>query len=356
MKPHIDPNPDFSRFRDVLLLRRAWRRPPLFDFHIDRAHKARLLGRPVETAADETRFFALAGYDYIQITVRIPHEELDHVIAQEKQSSDAASHGGHARLIHTPDQFNAQRWSWQPLAEGDLSAVRPRLDYLQQVADALPPGMKIVLHTDDVFTFTWQMMGFTELCLSIYEQPELVRDVMRSLAAASRRIVDAAIACVGDRIGAVMYSDDIAYTEGLMCGPDFFRSHLFPHLLDLSAAAETIDAPLIYHSDGRLYDVFDDLSAAGVRAIQPLEPKSMDPLEIQRRWPGRFCLLGNIDLDLMTRGEPDEVEHQVRDRMDTLNTHGGYMPGVSNTVPHYVRYENYIRMIETVYRYPDHPI
>ena len=113
----------------------------------------------------------------------------------------------------------------------------------------------------------------------------------------------------------------------------------------------TVGAPLIYHTDGRLYEVFDQLAQIGVRGIQPLEPQSMDPLEIKRRWPGRFCLMGNIDLDLMSRGTPSEVEAHVRDRIDTLNVGGGYMPGVSNTVPYYVKFENYMRMIQTVYSY-----
>ena len=109
--------------------------------------------------------------------------------------------------------------------------------------------------------------------------------------------------------------------------------------------------PFLYHTDGRLYDVLDDLARVGVNAIQPLEPKAMDPLEIKRRWPGKFCLCGNIDLDLMARGTPDEVERHVRAKIERLNVGGGYMPGVSNTVPDYVKFENYARMIETVFSY-----
>ncbi len=354
MKPRIDARPDFDRFLDTLLLRRGWRRPPLFDFHIHPDHKAKMLGRAVATAADDVAFFVMAGYDYVQHTINFPCVELKQAVAAEQQG--AASHGSSYRLIRDLAQFQSQRWSWQPVAEGDLSQVQPRLDHLQRLAEVLPPEMKIMLHTNDVFTYTWEMVGFSELCIASYEQPEMIAAVMSSMAAANRTIAEAAVRCVGDRIGVMMYSDDIAYTEGLMFGPDFYRQYLFSHLKELADLAVTIGAPFIYHSDGRLYDVFDDLAAAGVRAIQPLEPKSMDPLEIQQRWPGKFCLLGNIDLDLLARGEPDAVEREVRDKIDRLNVHGGYMPGVSNTVPYYVRYENYVRMIETVFSYPDEPI
>lgn len=75
--------------------------------------------------------------------------------------------------------------------------------------------------------------------------------------------------------------------------------------------------------------------------------------EHKARWLGRFCLLGNIDLDLMSRGSEADVERRVRDRIDRLNPAGGYMPGVSNTVPYYVKFENYQRMIQTVHSYAD---
>ncbi|NQU12141.1 hypothetical protein HQ590_15200 [bacterium] len=350
----IEPNPDFQRFRDTLLLRHGWRRPPLFDFHINAPHKAAVLGRPVETPADDVAFFRAAGYDYVQATVHVPVTELADVLAQDR--TQAASHSSDHGLIKSPEDFRARRWSWQVATEGDLSACQPALAWLRGQLAALPPTMKILLHNADVFTYAWELLGFSPFCLASLEQPEFVRELMQSLAAAQLNATRAAAALVGDQLGAVFYSDDIAYTEGLMLGPNFYREFLFPTIAEFAQIGQARGAPLIYHTDGRLYDVFDDLARIGVRAIQPLEPKAMDPREIQRRWPGTFCLLGNIDLDLLARGTPDAVAAHVRDRVDTLNGHGGYMPGVSNTVPTYVRTANYLRMIQTVYSYPDEQV
>ncbi len=347
----IKRRPDFGRFLDALLLRRAHRRPPLFDFHVALEHKTRLLGRAVQTPADDAEFFLNAGYDYVQCTVWVPAAELQEAINATKGA--AASHSSGLSLITSLDQFRSRSWSWQAAASGDLSAVAQRLDWLATLARAVPTEMKIILHAADVFTLAWEMMGFTGFCLKTIEEPELVRAVMNSLAEAQLNAAKAAVDVAGRSIGAIFYSDDIAYTEGLLLSPAFYREMLFPIIRRFADLGRSIDAPLIYHSDGRLYDVFDDLYAAGVRGIQPLEPKSMDGIDIQRRWPGRFCLMGAIDLDLMSRGEPGQVEAHVRDRIARLNVNGGYMPGVSNTVPHYVRFENYVRMIQTVHAIPE---
>jgi len=355
-QPNIEPNPDFQRFRNTLLLTESYRRPPLFDFLIDGSHKARVLGRPIETAADDAAFMARAGYDYVQVSLYAPTDEIRRAAAAQQSEQSADSHGSDFHLIESLEQFRGKRWSWQPVAEGDLSVQQPKLDYLARAAEAVPDSMKLLIHVADTFTTAWEMIGFTEFCMATFDQPRLIREVMDSHGQATLNTLARGLEIAGDKAGALMYSDDIAYTEGLMLGPQFFRQFLFPLIGKIADLGRRYDLPLIYHSDGRLYPVFDDLHAIGVRAIQPLEPKSMDPLEIKQRWPGQFCLLGNIDLDLMARGQPDDVECHVRDKIDRLNATGGYMPGVSNTVPPYVKFENYIRMIETVHRYPDEPI
>ena len=349
----IEPSPDFDRFRDVLLLKRAVRRPPLFDFHVAPVHKAAVLGREYGGAKDDVEFFWRAGYDYVQMTIGVPHEELIEAERAEQQKQATKTASANARVIQSFEHFRARRWSWFDLAEGDLANVEERLRCLENFAKADLRGMKIMFHTADIFTLAWMMIGFDEFCLASVEEPEYIEAVMGSLAKAAENITRRAIEIAGDKIGVFLYSDDIAYTEGLMLSPEFFRRHLFPAMGRLTGLLAEIGAPTIYHSDGRLFQVFDDLAALGVRGIQPLEPKSMDPLEIKRKWAGKFCLAGNIDLDLMCRGTAEQVEAHVREKIERLNVGGGYMPGVSNTVPFYVSTENYLRMIETVYSYKD---
>lgn len=351
--PDIAPRPNFARFLDTLLLRRAYVRPPVFDFHVDAVHKSRLIGRPWRTPADDVEFWRLAGYDYVQFPIYVPHQEL-----RERRSAaqeGAASHGSDLAVIESLEQFRSRRWSWQDVAEGNLSAVRDRLDWAAQLVAVCPDEMKVILHTADIFTFAWEMIGFTQFCLASVEQPQFLQEVMESLARGVLNVAQAAVEVLGPKLGAVFYSDDIAYSEGLMLSPAFFAEFLFPHIEALGKVGR--GAPLIYHTDGRLYDVFDHFARIGVKGVQPLEPKSMDPLEIKRRWPRQFCLMGNVDLDLMSRGSTGQVEAHVRDRIERLHFGrdpdspypGGYMVGVSNTVPYYVNHEHYVRMLEIVH-------
>jgi len=249
----IGHEPDFAKFRATLLCERGWKRPPLFDFLIDRSHKQRWLGRPIETPADEVAFYTAAGYDYVQGYCGHVPQEMQRV-HEARHASGAKTHeaGG---IITDLNQFQSQRWSWFDMAEGDMSSFAEKLDAAEQTAAAMPDGMKMVLWTNDAFTFAWEMIGFTEFCLASYEQPELIEAVMGSLGRVNVNIVEAGLRRLGDAVGAIIFSDDIAYTEGLMLAPEFFRTYLFPHMKRMADLGDKLDIPMFYHSDGKLYDV-----------------------------------------------------------------------------------------------------
>jgi len=72
----------------------------------------------------------------------------------------------------------------------------------------------------------------------------------------------------------------------------------------------------------------------------------MDIREVKRRYGDVFCLIGNIDVDVLSRSTPEMVRQQARGLLRDLAPGGGYCLGSGNTVPSYVRLENYRAMIE----------
>ena len=118
-----------------------------------------------------------------------------------------------------------------------------------------------------------------------------------------------------------------------MVQPEFFRAELFPWMKKIGDLARELDVPYLYHTDGNLWAVFDDFADIGINAIHPLEPNSMDAVEVKEKVGNRFCLVGNIDVDLLSRGTVEEVRTVVRERIEKLGYNGGYCVGSSNTIP-----------------------
>jgi uroporphyrinogen decarboxylase len=74
----------------------------------------------------------------------------------------------------------------------------------------------------------------------------------------------------------------------------------------------------------------------------------MDIVEVKRRYGKKLCLSGGVDVDLLSRGTPDEVRALVRKHIAEVGPEGAWCAGSSNSVPEYVPVENYRVMVETV--------
>lgn len=142
--------------------------------------------------------------------------------------------------------------------------------------------------------------------------------------------------------------DDIASDSGPLISPRVYREFVLPKL---RKAVEVIDIPWIYHSDGNLSPVLDDLASLGMNALHPIQPDVMDIYEVKRRIGDRIGLVGNIDMILMANGTPDEVSAQVRERIRTLAPDGGYLISSSNSITDYLKEENVRAMRDTINQY-----
>jgi uroporphyrinogen decarboxylase len=205
--------------------------------------------------------------------------------------------------------------------------------------------MGVIGQHGDIFTTSWEMMGFEDFSLSIYEEPELIEALFEKIGS----LIFSMFKTMSDmdHVGALWYSDDIAYTSGLMVSPAFLREQFFPWLKKIGDLAKNRGIPFLYHTDGVLYDVFEDIIASGVTAQHPIEPLAMDIVEVKQRVGDRLCLCGNIDVDILSRGSVEEVRALVRKRLEQLGPGGGYCLGSSNSVPDYALVENYLAMVET---------
>ncbi len=333
--------PDIEQFKRTLRRQKA-AHIPIAELGVHPKIKAKVLGRPIQHLQDDVDFWHGAGYDYIKL--------------QPLANFNPAGAGLEGRVRADEDRAFTRTWAAE--GEGVITSHEtfeqyqfPRaedFDYqvFENVGALLPEGMGVIGQYGDIFTMTWDSMGLEIFSEALYDDPELVQ-----------RVIDAYGELVlsmfryfaeSDVVDVLWFSDDIAYTEGLMVSPTVLRRYFFPWLKKIGDLARAANKPLIYHSDGVLYPVFDDIIACGVTAVHPIEPKAMDMAEVKARVGDRLALVGNIDVDLLARGTPEQVRAQVRELIDKLGPDGGYCIGSGNSIPEYVKTENYLAMIETV--------
>ncbi|RME50429.1 MAG: hypothetical protein D6790_21230 [Caldilineae bacterium] len=146
--------------------------------------------------------------------------------------------------------------------------------------------------------------------------------------------------------------DDLAYKAGPMFSPTVLNQVFMPHLRRVADAIKETGLPWIFHSDGNLMLLLDDLLTLGFDALHPIEPGAMDIEALKRDYGHRLCLVGNIDLHYtLTRGTPEEVEDEVRRRIQVVGRGGGYMISSGNSIASYCKVENVWAMARAIRKY-----
>jgi len=193
-------------------------------------------------------------------------------------------------------------------------------------------------------------MGLDGFSFALKDDPWLVAEVLR-------RYVDWQLVVTGRliRMGFdfVWSFDDVAYRSGPFCRPAVFRDVLMPAM---RRCVEAITVPWIFHSDGNLMPVLDDLLTLGMDGLHPIEPGPMDLAEVKARYGTRVCIVGNVSVDLLGRGTPEEVRTEVRRCIAVAAAGGGYMISSSNSIPPYARPENVRAMADAIREFGAYPV
>lgn len=336
----IIPKPDITSFIKTLRNGKS-DYVPIAELGVHPIIKEQFLGKKIITIKDEIEFWYKAGYDYIKL-----QPGVDFNPAKIKSENN---------LTFNDDGTVFRKWASE--SNGIITSLEDFEEYVFPETDEidysrfieakkfLPDGMGIVGQYGDIFTMTWELMGFENFSLALFEDDELIKLINDKVGQIVIKMFENMAKI--DEVKALWYSDDIAYTNGLMVSPETLDKYFFPWLEKIGEVAKSVDKPLIYHSDGILFDVMEKIIECGIDALHPIEPKAMDIVEVKNRFGDKLCLIGNIDVDLLARGTKEEVKKNVLFNIENVGMNGGYCVGSGNSIPEYVNIENYIVMIET---------
>ena len=346
----MEYQPDFEQTRTALYCGQP-QRVPLFELKVDLQVMQAFMGKTFKSMQDHVDFWAAAGYDYIR--VRASYDFFKKTVI--KREGEYSAYGNHKMDIAWADEGQGmitseeefEQFPWPQPQDIDYSPV-------EEAGKFLHDGMKIISSTTGIFESVWMMMGYEAFALATAESPELIERMFQKLGEIHYNIFKNTMEM--DHIGAMWMTDDIAYVGGLMVNPKIYRLYLFPWYKKLGELCKERDIPYIYHSDGTLWPVLDDLMDCGFNALQPIEPKAMDIMEVKEKVAGKLCLIGNVDVDLLTRGTPEEIREVSKRLLREIAPGGGYCLGSGNSVPNYVPVENYRTMVETVHEFGAYPI
>jgi len=190
-------------------------------------------------------------------------------------------------------------------------------------------------------------IGYETLCLLLYDNLPFVERVMDISMERNRRVVE--VLCEYP-VAFVRLVDHVAISTGPMFRPEMLRSLWLPRTRELVAPARERGVLLEWHCCGRADWALPDVIELGFDAVDPISPECSDIYALHRQFGDRLTFIGNIAVDLLAEGTPQEVEADVAEHIRRLGESGGYVVKSGGSSPG-MRAESVLAMAQAVQTY-----
>ena len=204
--------------------------------------------------------------------------------------------------------------------------------------------------TVEPFEMVKDVLGHEIMLMAMVTQPDWIHDVFdtyTNVAIELFKMIEAeGMVCDG----AFVYGD-VAYKNGPFMSPKHYREFLQPYHKRFFDEFTKRGMPVIYHSDGDIRLILNDLIDAGVTSINPLENSaSMDLRELAPAYGDRLGFVGNIDVKVLLTNDRDAVLEEVRTKMKAAMPYNGYIYHSDHSIPPGVTIETYQLVLDEVRR------
>ena len=204
------------------------------------------------------------------------------------------------------------------------------------------------------FTAAWLLLGLDKFCMKLYQDPELVDQVVE---ACTDFYIQGGLKMIEAGVTAITYADDYGSVNGPFMSPAHYGKHILPHLSRMVGAFKKAGAPVMMHSDGNIRPLLDQIMTTGINAYHPIERAAgMDLAEIKASFGDRLCCMGNVNnKTTLVTGTVEDVRAEVLECLRLGAPGGGYMLCSDHSLKDEVPNENVYALYETGRKYGKYP-
>jgi len=239
----------------------------------------------------------------------------------------------------------------------DIEAIRPGwVENTRKVQAAFAPYTMYVPGCGCGFHAAHGTMGIQLFSYAIYDCPA---EVERLVEAHNAPGVQVATIAAEEKLCPLFFiGDDIAYKQHLMFSPDFLRRTFIRALRNMCEPLNNAGIKVVFHSDGNVMEILDDMIEAGISGLNPIEPLAgMDIGLLKRRYGKGLILVGNVDCSqVLPLGSVEEVIAATKECLRQAAPGGGHFVGSSSEITPSTPLANVLAFYEACREYGRYPI
>ncbi len=252
-----------------------------------------------------------------------------------------------------------QKYPWpDPADERRFRGVREEAEFLHKKTGyavvAKEPSYIYGILAQSIY-----MRGMENFFCDLALNKEFAHELMQKVLDYHLKLYGRYLDEVGDFIQIVHTSDDLGTQTAPYFSPATYREMIKPKQKQLFAHLKERGAKILYHSDGAIAMLVDDLIEIGVDILNPIEAAvtGMEPAVLKKSFGDRLCFHGGISQQqVLSKGTPDQVRAEVKRRIEEMGRGGGYILAAAQTIVPEVPAQNIIEMFRAARRYGSYPI
>lgn len=246
------------------------------------------------------------------------------------------------------DQIEAEKWieknidywtKWQP----NTSFVENYRKYVTKRRNGIGDDTVVVIESPVGFDTAYIALGVELFTYINLDNPQLISDWLEVL---NQKEIRKAKAIADPELVPVMLTyADIAYKGATLFSPMFLRQEFIPRLKNLVDVYHEAGVKCLYHSDGYLMGILDDLVGTGIDGLNPIEKAAgMDMEKVIEKYGRKIFIAGGIDVsELLPFGSAEAVSAECEKMIRTAGP--GYFLGSTTELHNKVPAENILAML-----------
>jgi len=208
----------------------------------------------------------------------------------------------------------------------------------------------VMVGNGNIFETSWYMRGLEQMLMDVMTEEDLVHRIMDRVTRFYVEFFTRVLEAAGGRVDLIFTADDIGDQRGLLMPLAKWEKLIKPYHRRLNDAIHRFPAKVIYHTDGSVMPAVPGLIDMGIDVLQALQfsADDMDPAALKRCAAEKLCFEGGVSVQTtLPFGSPEEVEKEVRARIDVLGEGGGYILGPSHWIQAGTPPANIVAMFDT---------
>lgn len=204
-----------------------------------------------------------------------------------------------------------------------------------------------------IFSLAQELVGMEKLMIDLAMKKKYTEYLFVACAEFQTKI---GLELIKRGVDAIWLGDDFGSQTSLLISRQMFVDKLKPYYKKMfkTFKESNPDIIIIFHTDGAIRPIVEDMIDMGVEVLNPIQPNvpGHSPQELKNEFGDRLAFFGAVDQqDLLPNGTDEELEKDIKEKIEILGRDGGYMIAPAHILQVDVSPERVKKFVELCLKY-----